>query len=42
MLITPEVADHGDGLEDPFSNPGFPSSCWVPPDAVTVRLIDAV
>jgi hypothetical protein len=42
LLITPAVADHGDGLEDPFSNPGFPSSCWVPPDAVTVRLTEAV
>jgi len=26
LFITPELAVHGDGF-DPFSNPGFPSSC---------------
>ena len=36
------MADQGDGFEDPFSSPGFPSSCWVPPDAVTVRLMETV
>src|SRR5262245_25398501 len=37
--MTPAVADQGEGL-DPFSNPGFPISCWVPED-LTVRLMEA-
>src|SRR5262249_47697571 len=40
LLITPAVADQGEGLDEPFSKPGFPSSCWVPEDR-TVRLTEA-
>src|SRR5437016_6265011 len=39
LSITPEVAVHGAGLDDPFSNPGLPSNCCVVPLPVTVTVI---
>src|SRR5512141_2746450 len=40
LSITPDVTVHGEGFADPFSNPGLPINCWLPPPlGLTVRLI---
>lgn len=43
--MTPVLTTQGAGLVDPFSKPGFPSTCVVvlpPPDALTVRAMMVV
>ena len=41
--MTPELTIHGDGLVEPFSNPGFPKICVVaPPPEATVSFRSAV
>src|SRR5947209_17571056 len=46
LVVWVVVTVHGEGLLEPFSNPGLPNNCVVvppvPPDAATVRVTGAV